>query len=414
MDRVILATIAAAFGIAIASATTAASADCLAAQPNGVPPNAVCEIVKLGWRVVDPGPPIRFRPDDGDPDIELAVSRPGRPRPGNDPVRWAETQFSALGPLDCRGSLPDGAKIAAVDCVVLSTPDRPRKGGMVVIATMIGLQVVGLVMPADTDVAALMRTRIAPVIRLFANGYGVGVTARAARDAMFGGRAHYLAPGAGIPASAIEGVYHYWNWMPAINMGMNDTGADYVLFRSGDTWRSPDAAPQDIDLAKAKEARWDDWGTWRRAGDDIILTMNGEAEERLASHQLIRYDPASTDQRVEGSWQSSLAAVAQVAGSTASAVAFRSIALHADGRFERDGFNSASFSNQTGSTTAGGTFATTVPARGGRYRIDGYALKLIYDDGRNDSALFYWAGGQDDRYRMLFINGVKFLGGVLH
>jgi hypothetical protein len=73
-----------------------------------------------------------------------------------------------------------------------------------------------------------------------------------------------------------------------------------------------------------------------------------------------------------------------------------------------------SFSNQTGSTTAGGSFTTAVPAQGGRYRIDGYTLKLTYDDGRSDSALFYWAGGKDDRYRMLFINGVKFLGGVFH
>jgi hypothetical protein len=74
-------------------------------------------------------------------------------------------------------------------------------------------------------------------------------------------------------------------------------------------------------------------GTWRRVGDDVVLTMNGEAEERLASHQLIRYDPASTDQRVEGRWQSSLAAVTQVAANAASAVASRSLALHADGRF---------------------------------------------------------------------------------
>jgi hypothetical protein len=200
--------------------------------------------------------------------------------------------------------------------------------------------------------------------------------------------------------------------MPMINIGMVDTGADYVLFRNGDAWRSPDAAPQDIDPAKAKEARWEDWGTWRRAKDDVVLTMNGEAEERFALHQLIRYAPAGANQRVEGSWQSSLAAVTQVAGNAASAVASRSITLHADGRFERDGFSSASFSNQTGGTTAGGTFAASTPARSGSYLINGYTLKLIYDDGRSDSALFYWAGGEENRYGMLFINGVKFLGGV--
>jgi hypothetical protein len=68
------------------------------------------------------------------------------------------------------------------------------------------------------------------------------------------------------------------------------------------------------------------------------------------------------------------------------AMASRSITLHSDGRFERDGFGSASFSSQTG---AAGTFAAAGRARSGRYRIDGYRLGLTHDDGRSDSALFY-------------------------
>jgi hypothetical protein len=283
---------------------------------------------------------------------------------------------------------------------------------MIVIETMIGLQVVGVVMPAGADVTALVRTRLAPVIRFFADGHGVGITAQAAREAMFGGRAYYLAPGAGFPASAIEGVYHHWNWRPMLNMGMVDGGADYVLFKNGETWRNPDAAPQDIDPARAREARWDDWGTWRRAGDVVVVTMNGEAGERFAPNQLIRYDPAGANQRVEGSWQSSLVAVTQASGNAVSGIASRSITFHADGRFERDSFGGASFSNQAGGATAGGIFAAAAAARSGRYRIDGYRLELIYDDGHGDSALFYWAGGKEDRYGMLFINGVKFLDGV--
>jgi hypothetical protein len=407
--RLFMCGLGVAMSVLVGLSPVAAPADCLADPPGAVPPNPACGVVKLGWRVVDPGPPIRFQPDDGTAGVELAVTVPGRPRPDEDPVRWAAGQFSALGPFDCRGNLLDGAKVATVDCSMPPGPGGARKGGVIVIKTMIGLQVIGVVMPAGADVPSLVRSRFGPVVSYFADFHGVGITAHAAREVMFGGRAHYLAPGAGFPASAVEGVYHHWNWRASANMGMVDGGADYVLFRNGEAWRSPDAAPQDINPAKAKEARWDDWGTWRRAGDDVVLTMNGAAGERFAPQQFIRYDPAGADQRVEGRWQSSLAAVTTAAGHATGAMASRSITLHSDGRFERDGFGSASFSSQTG---AAGTFAAAGPARSGRYRIDGYRLELTYDDGRSDSALFYWAGGKDDRFGMLFINGVKFLGGV--
>jgi len=49
----------------------------------------------------------------------------------------------------------------------------------------------------------------------------------------------YLAPGKGIPAQQIEGVYHHWNWMMMLNAGMIDTGADYILFKNGEVWRHP-------------------------------------------------------------------------------------------------------------------------------------------------------------------------------
>jgi hypothetical protein len=139
--------------------------------------------------------------------------------------------------------------------------------------------------------------------------------------------------------------------------------------------------------------------------------MNGQAEMRLPPSQLARYDPAGPDQRVEGSWQWSNGAHLGNTTSTAS----RSITLHANGRFEQNGFGSAgaSFTDAAGHRTGGWTSGSPVTARSGRYRIGGYALEVTYDDGRRDSALFYWAGdNRNNRYSMLVINGAKFLGGV--
>ena len=393
----------------------AASADC----PTN-PPNAACEVMRLGWRVVDPGPPLWFRTNDGLPRIEIAVAELGRPLGGDDPVGWAKMKLAgpkgAFVPLGgCRGNLnfPDGArKITGIDCIVPSGPDGPRKGSMLLIGTAAGLQVIGLVAPASVTSTQI---NLQPLNGLATDSGGI--TARAARIAiaMFMGGQYYFAPDAGISESAIEGVYHYWRWELMVNRGMVDTGSDYVLFKNGEVWRSPGAAPKDIDPAKFKEARWADWGTWRRAAGGVVLTMNGQAEVGLpfkesvvkgASTQLVRYDPAGANQHVEGRWAWS----SGFNTPSVSANSSRSIALHADGRFEENGFTGA-FS--TGSHSSGWAAGAPAPARSGRYRIDGYSLEVTYDDGRRSSALFYWAGdGTNDRHSMLVVNGTKFLGGV--
>ena len=122
---------------------------------------------------------------------------------------------------------------------------------------------------------------------------------------------------------------------------------------------------------------------------------------------MIPYDAAPRDQHVEGGWHSTLS----YSSNTAMGVATSTLTLHASGRFEREGFAGASFQNQAG-TTAGGTFANVSPTTTGGYRIDGYGLELDYDDGRMERDLFYWAGGPNDRYGMLMLNGTQYLGGL--
>jgi hypothetical protein len=222
----------------------------------------------------------------------------------------------------------------------------------------------------------------------------------------------YLAPGGGIPAAQVEGVYHRPQWTFMLNMGSRDFGADYILFKNGDVWRDPHLPPQDIDVAKAKTADAKNWGYWKRSGDTISLCMPDGPQNRCEPAQMIPYDAAPRDQHVEGGWHSTLSYSSNTASSnTAMGVATSTLTLHASGRFEREGFAGASFQNQAG-TTAGGTFANVSPTTTGRYRIDGYGLELDYDDGRVERDLFYWAGGPDNRYGMLMLNGTQYLGGL--
>ena len=224
----------------------------------------------------------------------------------------------------------------------------------------------------------------------------------------------YLAPGKGIPAQQIEGVYHHWNWMMMLNAGMIDTGSDYILFKNGDVWRHPQLPPQDIDIAKAKNLTSTDWGTWQRSGNVTVIRMRGGHDERYEPAQLVRYEAAPKNQKVEGSWHTTQSYAGSAGGHSTTGVATNTLTLHADGHFVWDSFSSASFQNGTGSTRTGGTFTNPRPVHAGRYQIDGYTLELNYDDGRVERDLFYWAGGPNKRYDMLLLNGKKYLGALKH
>jgi hypothetical protein len=198
----------------------------------------------------------------------------------------------------------------------------------------------------------------------------------------------YLAPGRGIPPQQIEGVYHHWNWMMMLNAGMVDTGADYVLFKNGEVWRHPQLPPQDVDIAKAKQVAAADWGSWERIGKVIVIRMRGGRDERYDPTQLVRYEAAPPNQRVEGSWHRTLSQVSHVGGQSTAGVVTNMLVLHADGTFEWGGFT-------------------------GHYLIDGYTLELRHDDGRVERDLFYWAGGEESkRYDMVLVNGTRYMGAL--
>lgn len=221
------------------------------------------------------------------------------------------------------------------------------------------------------------------------------------------------APGRGIPAEQVEGVYHHWNWMMMLNAGMVDTGADYILFKNGEVWRHPQLPPQDVDVATAKRESPADWGSWQRSGNVVVIRLPGGHVERYTPTQLVRYEAAPKNQRVEGSWHTTLSQVSSAGGQSTAGVATNTLALHADGRFEWQGFSSASFQDGTGSKHGGRTFTGAQPAQVGRYLIEGYTLELHYDDGRAERKLFYWAGGEGNkRFDMALVDGKKYMGAL--
>ena len=190
---------------------------------------------------------------------------------------------------------------------------------------------------------------------------------------------------------------------------MRDFGSDYILFKNGDAWRDPKLPPQAIDPGQARRQYAKDWGRWRRWGNTYYLRMPDSKGEEKA--QMLAYDPAPRgEHHVEGSWHSGLSYLSVTPLQSTSGYAGNTLTLHKNGRFEREGAGSFSFSG----AAAADTFQSAQPTRTGTYRIDGYGLELRYSDGRVERDLFYWAGGPDKRYDMVRINGATYLGGLTH
>jgi len=284
-------------------------------------------------------------------------------------------------------------------------PDGPRKGALFGVPTAAGVQVIGMILPAKGD----WNFNFDPLHWLASEGGGARGQARATRAAIavLAGEGYYVKPEAGVEGPSIEAVYHFWRWRN-YGHGTVDTGSDFVLFKNGEFWRNPGAGPRDIDADRFKEARWYDWGTWAKRTDGILVTLNGHQPELLSFQQLKRYEPATgASQRVEGFWKWSKMAVTSADSFVQNTKTMR---LHADGRFERDGFawSNPSLGREALRNPNGAHFR-------GHYRINGYTLNLDYDDGTKVSDFFYWAGGASNTgYDMCLINGASWLGGLAH
>lgn len=379
--------------------------------------DGACEVQTLGWHVIDPGPPLRFRTSDGARlHIEVAVADLVRPT-AIDGITWAKAQVAGgqggFGPLGaCRGNMPAGpGKTTLLTCAIGAAPEGPRQAGIFVIESTAGVQVIGMIMPASVKQSDF---NYAPLQRLASLGDDSGAVARAARGAiaMCARGDFYTAPDAGAGGPEIDAVYHFWNRHATPNNGVVDDGADFVLFKNGEVWRNPGAGPRDIDPVKFKEARWTDWGTWHPQAGGILITLNGQAPTLMQPGTFQRYQPESaTGQRVEGQWRWLRTTETPNVLVNSEQV----IRLHADGRFELNASTGAIGLpdwSRPGLPRMPGTPGARL-RRTGHYRLDGYTLDLTYDQGGNSSNLFYWAGdGGFDRHAMFLLNGVSWQGGL--
>ena len=193
------------------------------------------------------------------------------------------------------------------------------------------------------------------------------------------------------------------------------------LLRDGSYYHRTDMPPDQLDVAASRRLEPQRWGRWRSTAKGYEMQAQDDdgrpaGDWKPVKHAAVRPWPAGA--KLEGSFSRSRFDGSLVLGGRSST---RGIRFTRDGRFERSYHalsssgtlaatlndtviaGSAHGDGKGSSSTGGGSVGTatgTVVAgsssrkddgasRRGRYQIDGYAITLLYDDGRQERLLSF-------------------------
>jgi hypothetical protein len=188
-------------------------------------------------------------------------------------------------------------------------------------------------------------------------------------------------PGAGLPLSALEGVYFNQtaeNRMDGFgNLSVERRSETYLLLKDGSAYRYTwSFTPQDFNAAYAKHEQPNEWQRWTRKSGNYQLTDSQGRTTSLSNFS--RINPVPKGSR----WKRTYDYL------TVNAASQNKVFLE----FNLDGtFVTTSTTPLVGGFVAEGYVSSTPPASNesrGRYEIDGYTLTFKTDDGRVSRMFF--------------------------
>jgi hypothetical protein len=194
-----------------------------------------------------------------------------------------------------------------------------------------------------------------------------------------GGKLAPVAAKGTLKSSQMLGVYLAESYTGGVGGMMVLQFDPVLLLRDGSARRDLEIPPLDLNVARDKAANPKDWGRWTRSGDKFVVRWSPKDKDEIRASYKTK--PARPGQTITRAYES-----LSGGGNTAMG---GDVMVYASGRyaFARDG----SFSTQkSGGGMSSSITATSSRSRGGRYRLDGHALTLRYNDGRTVRKMFYF------------------------
>lgn len=161
--------------------------------------------------------------------------------------------------------------------------------------------------------------------------------------------------------------------------------AAYLMFNDGSTLMYVDDDPYTLDIAQSKRTN-KNWGQWKQAGTDIILTYNssngGTQTEQWTKGRWRWAMPASNNDKIAGAFT----AISIGGGFTGafSGVA-KNLTLNKAGQFALATSTATNYKDASGSS---GVYSNRDNA--GTYVLKGFSIELHFNNGKVDKHSFYF------------------------
>lgn len=183
--------------------------------------------------------------------------------------------------------------------------------------------------------------------------------------------------------------------------GMFGTTEDFIALFDDGSYTTDVRGAFAGSLNTARRAKPGAWGQWRRRGGKLQLRRPGKPGYKKPIGNW-RTTPATPDQRLSGCFGrlSSTSGGDYNSGTTVGVAS--TWCFWPNGRFTN---SSTAFGHSR--TGTGVTMRATSPKARGRYRLDGYGARFVYDDGHEVRAAFCFA---NDDNTHIALNGRRFMG----
>lgn len=236
---------------------------------------------------------------------------------------------------------------------------------------------------------------------------------KAAAEAEAARYKYVVAPGKGVQASQIAGVFHHYDLRLNQGAALNES---YLLLKDGTVHDGLPVPPDELDVPLSHRREPEKWGRWRRQGDHILAAWP-DSPNRYATLQGFMAVPGRTGERMNGRF-----ATGQTSGSVAFGGSYSvwGVTFTPGGRFEKSGYGGSSsgslgatindFSVNTQSDDEGSTASFSSPgavgyaskkkrgsSRAGTYSVSGYSMTLRYDNGHVERIPFFFEDAKRDQ-----------------
>ena len=183
--------------------------------------------------------------------------------------------------------------------------------------------------------------------------------------------------------------------------GMFGTTEDFIALFDDGTYTTDLHGAFGGSVKMARNKKPASWGKWRRRGGKLQLQRHDMSEYKKPIGNW-RTTPAKPDERLRGCFGrlTSTSGADYNSGTTVGVAS--SWCFWPNGRFTN---SSTAFGNS--SDEVGVTMRATSPKARGRYRLDGYGARFVYDDGHEVTAAFCFA---NDDNTHIALNGRRFMG----